>query len=724
MPCETYRMDEDSIQDVGTGVEKKKLKIKKSKKQKKEQPAGEETDVVVQNGHTSAASSPEAVTKDKKKSKKRKQDSDEGGEDVANVIVKKKSKKVAKTEAKTEKPEEPEMSKEEKDGAFENFRVSAKTIQILKARKITYLFPIQAKTFNDVYDGHDVIAQARTGTGKTLSFVLPLNEKLKDIPRKSGRPPTVMALAPTRELAKQVCEEFEAVSPSLTTCCIYGGVAYWPQESAIRKGIDVLVGTPGRVLDYVRKRTLNLSQLKHVVLDEVDRMLDMGFTESVEEILSAAYNKVKPAEGKTSDGKPAVGASAGTPEQLGNPQTLLFSATVPDWVHKTARKYMRTDLRKHDLVGSRTDKTATNVKHLAICVNYKDRPCLISDVIRIYSGINGRIMVFCETKAEANELSMNPAMKVDAQVLHGDIAQNQREITLKRFREGNFQCLVSTDVAARGLDVPEVDLVIQCCPPRDVDSYIHRSGRTGRAGRSGICICLYKPNEESELRRVESQSGMKFTKTIPPQPADIITANSKEAAKVLDAVPAGVVKYFNVAAQEILKEKTPEEALAAALAHISGATLLKTRSLINSQQGVITYMLKTNYQMYNGGDVLKALGFHVSQDVKNEIRDVRVCKDRVSAAMDVPQHLENKLLKQWQDSPDCTLSPAMELPDLVPAAGSYGGGGGGRRYGGGGGGWGRQGRSGGGGGGARWGGGGRSGGGRGGGGRGRGGRRW
>ncbi|XP_038060997.1 nucleolar RNA helicase 2-like [Patiria miniata] len=725
MPCATSRMDEDIVPEAGPDVETKKTKkIKKVKKPKQEKSTpeadiAEEPSAPLVNGHASPVEDEVKEEKKKKKSKKRKQEDSNDDVGEGPVVQKKKSKKKdvseegAASDPVKKVPDLPELSPEEKEGAFQNFRISPKTIQLLKARKITYLFPIQAKTFNDVYDGHDVIAQARTGTGKTLSFALPLVEKLQDIPRKSGRPPTVMALAPTRELAKQVCEEFEAISPSLTTCCIYGGVAYWPQESAIRKGIDVLVGTPGRVLDYVQKKKLNLTQLKHVILDEVDRMLDMGFTESVEEILSAVYNIKGSAAGQSSDGEKPPPA---------NPQTLLFSATVPAWVLNTARKYMRQNLRKHDLVGTHSAKTAKNVKHLSIRCNYKDRPNLISDVIRVYSGLNGRIMVFCETKVEANELSMNPAMKVDAQVLHGDIQQQQREITLKGFREGKFQCLVTTDVAARGLDVPEVDLVIQCSPPRDVDSYIHRSGRTGRAGRSGICICFYKPQEEHDIKRVEHQAGMKFTMTAPPQPEDIIKANTVEAAKSLEAVPAGIVDYFRQAARDLLVEKSPEDALATALAYMSGATEMKTRSLITAQQGQITYLLKTNYAMYSSQDAFQALGFQLSYDVKSSIREVRICKDRQSAALDVPQEVETQLMEQWQDSPDCTLSRATELPDIVTPAGGrggggggggrFGGGGGGRRWGGGGGGRDRRGggggggRRGGGGGGGRWGGGG------------------
>ncbi|KAI4880014.1 hypothetical protein NFI96_031325 [Prochilodus magdalenae] len=191
------------------------------------------------------------------------------------------------SEKETETPEQ-------REGAFSNFRISPNTVKLLEARGVKYLFDIQVKTFNPVYDGKDVIGQARTGTGKTFSFAIPLVEKLQTGPedKRRGRAPKVLVLAPTRELAIQVAKDFKDVTRQLGVFCFYGGTSYNPQVDAIRNGIDILVGTPGRIKDHLQNNKLDLSQLKHVVLDEVDQMLDMGFAEQVEEILSASYTKV------------------------------------------------------------------------------------------------------------------------------------------------------------------------------------------------------------------------------------------------------------------------------------------------------------------------------------------------------------------------------------------------------------------------------------------------
>ncbi|NWH83705.1 DDX21 helicase, partial [Aegithalos caudatus] len=212
----------------------------------------------------------------------------------------------------------------------------------------------------------------------------------------------------------------------------------------MRSGIDILVGTPGRIKDHLQNGKLDLTKVKHVVLDEVDQMLDMGFAEQVEDILRVAYKK----------------------DSEDNPQTLLFSATCPHWVYDVAKKYMKARYEQIDLIGKRTQKAATTVEHLAIECHWSQRAAVIGDVIQVYSGSHGRTIVFCETKKEANELALNASIKQDCQSLHGDIPQKQREITLKGFRNGSFKVLVATNVAARGLDIPEVDLVVQSSPPK------------------------------------------------------------------------------------------------------------------------------------------------------------------------------------------------------------------------------------------------------------------
>uniref|UniRef100_A0A8C4TD64 DEAD (Asp-Glu-Ala-Asp) box helicase 21 n=1 Tax=Erpetoichthys calabaricus TaxID=27687 RepID=A0A8C4TD64_ERPCA len=235
-------------------------------------------------------------------------------------------------------------------------------LNLLKARGIIYLFDIQSKIFNYVYDGNAVIAQAHTGTGKTFSFAIPLIEKLQSdaLERKMGRPPKVLVLTLTRELAKKIQRYNQKTGNSM----LYGGTAYNPQIDAIRNGIDILEGTPGYIKDHLRNNKLNLSKLKHVVLDEADHMLDVSFAEQVEEILVSAYKK-------------------GSED---NPQTLLFSATCPNWVYDVAKKYMRTKFEQVELIGKKTKKTTTIAEHLAIGCHWSQQAAVIGDIIQVYSG--------------------------------------------------------------------------------------------------------------------------------------------------------------------------------------------------------------------------------------------------------------------------------------------------------------------------------------------------
>ncbi|KTG05412.1 hypothetical protein cypCar_00029125 [Cyprinus carpio] len=558
---------------------------------------------------------------------------------------------------------------EQREGAFSNFRISQNTISLLQARGVSYLFDIQVKTFNSVYDGKDVIGQARTGTGKTFSFAVPLVEKLQGAAddRRRGRAPTVLVLTPTRELAIQVARDFKDITRKLSVTCFYGGSSYNPQLEAIRNGIDILVGTPGRIRDHLQNNKLDLSQLKHVVLDEVDQMLDMGFAEQVEEILSVSYKK--DAEEK--------------------PQTLLFSATCPAWVYEVAKKYMRSQCIHVDLIGKKTQKAATTVEHLAIACHWSQRASVIGDVIQVYSGSHGRTIVFCETKREATELSMNTSIKQSAQTLHGDIPQKQREITLKGFRSGTFEVLVATNVAARGLDIPEVDLVIQCSPPNDVESYIHRSGRTGRAGRTGICICFYQRKEESQLKFVEQKAGITFKRVGVPTANDIIQSSSKDAVRFLDSVPAVAVGYFREAAQELIEQRGAVEALAAALAHISGATSLEQRSLISSDAGFTTMIMSCSQEMHNIGYAWRGLKEQLGEEVDQHIQRMTFLKGKKGVCFDVPASKAKEIQDKWQDGRRWQLSVATELPEMEQSmrqssertSGGFGGGRGRRSFG-------------------------------------------
>ncbi|XP_053721111.1 nucleolar RNA helicase 2 [Synchiropus splendidus] len=547
-------------------------------------------------------------------------------------------------ESASDSEKETEETPEQKEGAFSNFRISPVTVEKLKARGVTYLFDIQVKAFDFVYDGSDVLAQAHTGTGKTFSFAIPLVEKLQleNLERVRGRAPKVLVLAPTRELAIQVAKDFKDISKKVVISCFYGGSSYNPQIDAIRNGIDILVGTPGRIKDHIQNHKLDLTKLKHVVLDEVDQMLDMGFAEQVEEILASSYNK----------------------ESGDNPQTLLFSATCPPWVYEVAKKYMKPNCKHIDLIGKKTQKAATTVEHLAIACHWSQRAAVLGDVIQVYSGSHGRTIVFCETKKEATELSLNASIKQSAQSLHGDIPQKQRETTLKGFRNGAFEVLVATNVAARGLDIPEVDLVVQCSPPKDVESYIHRSGRTGRAGRTGVCICFYQRKEEDQLRYVEHKAGISFRRVGVPTPSEIIKSSSKDAVRFLDSVPVTAIGYFRESAQKLIEEKGAVDALAAALAHISGATSLEQRSLLNSDAGFTTLQLACSQEMHTMSYAWKTIKEQLGDEVENYINRMTFLKGKTGVCFDVPAGKVKEFQDNWADGRRWQLTVPSELPEL------------------------------------------------------------
>ncbi|XP_065174597.1 nucleolar RNA helicase 2-like [Sycon ciliatum] len=661
--------DAGSDQELVHGKSKKVKKEKKDKKEKKEKK----------------------VKKEKKEKKKKTDSSDDDQEELTPP----ESDNQATTREGS--PDEEEcleaLTPQEREGTFSKFRIATATQESLTKRGITYLFPIQSRTFDDVYDGHDVVAQARTGSGKTLSFALPVVERLlaEGPVTGRGRAPRVLALAPTRELAGQVADEFRQIcGKSLYTYCIYGGAPYDAQEQAIANGIDILVGTPGRVKDHMDKfmdrgRGLDLTKLKVAILDEADRMLEQGFSEKVEAILEGSFQLEKKGK-KQKD------------SESGQPQLLLFSATLPSWVNDMASRYM--DKPKHvDLIGSAVMKTSETVQHKALRCRWQDRAAVLSDVIQVYSGLHGRCMVFTQTKSDANALvleSSDPSdrqsppdradgrqrtttggLRQEAQVLHGDIPQKQREQTLRAFREGRVNVLVATDVAARGLDIPEVDLVIQCEPPKDVDSFIHRSGRTGRAGRAGVSILFYKPGQESLAKFVERKAGIRFQQIGAPQPQDILAMAARDAARSLSDVAPEVCVHFRDAAEQLVAERGAVDVMAAALAVLSGTKEIKSRSLLTGQEGYTTYVMASANEFGHQSYMWKALERSLPE-VKPEVRGMRMGQDSKCVVFDVPCNLTAHVSETWEDTRATTLTVATDpLPPLVPEINRYGSSGGG-----------------------------------------------
>jgi ATP-dependent RNA helicase DeaD len=345
---------------------------------------------------------------------------------------------------------------------------------VLRAlRDVGYENPsaIQAATIPLLLRGRDVLGVAQTGTGKTAAFALPILDRL-DLSQKS---PQALVLAPTRELALQVCEAFERYSAHLRgvhVLPVYGGQGYGTQLSALRRGVHVVVGTPGRIMDHLDKGTLDLTQLKYLVLDEADEMLKMGFAEDVETILK-----------DTPDTK----------------QIALFSATMPAQIRRISGKYLHDP--EEITVKSKTT-TSANTTQRYLVVSYPQKIDALTRILEV-ENFEGMI-VFVRTKNETETLAEKlRARGYSATAISGDVPQAQRERTVEQLKNGKLDILVATDVAARGLDVDRISHVVNYDIPIDTESYVHRIGRTGRAGRSGAAISFVTPRERRLLDQIE-----------------------------------------------------------------------------------------------------------------------------------------------------------------------------------------------------------------------------
>ncbi|CAN0891610.1 DEAD-box ATP-dependent RNA helicase 7 [Linum grandiflorum] len=592
--------------------------------------------------------------------------SSELGEPVNSKPEKKdKKSKKAKVEEVVEEEEEVPVVKAADPNAVDNFRISEPLKQKLKSRGIEALFPIQAMTFTDILDGCDLVGRARTGQGKTLAFVLPILESLINGKAKAtrktgyGRPPSVLVLLPTRELAVQVHEDFKVYGESLglSSCCLYGGAPYNPQESSLKRGVDIVVGTPGRIKDHIERGNINFSTLMFRVLDEADEMLRMGFVDDVELIL-------------------------GKVEDVTKVQTLLFSATLPSWVKNISSRFLKQAKKTIDLVGNEKMKASTNVRHIVLPCTAAAIPQLIPDVIRCYSS-GGRSIVFTEKKETANTLS---GLLPGARPLHGDIQQSQREVTLSGFKSGKFLTLVATNVAARGLDINGVQLIIQCEPPRDVEDYIHRSGRTGRAGKTGVAVMLYDPRR-SNVSKIERESGVKFEHVSAPQAADIAQSMGVQAAESITKVSDNVIPAFKDAAEEMLNSSgmSPIDLLAKALAKACGYTDIKSRSLLGSLENHVTLFLDAGKPFYSHSFAYAVLKRFLPEQTAESVKGISLCAGGKGAVFDVLAEDVDTFLTGAENAANVTLEVVKILPALEEKDQSRArfGGGGGRGYGGG-----------------------------------------
>jgi ATP-dependent RNA helicase DeaD len=407
--------------------------------------------------------------------------------------------------------------------------------------------PIQREAIPPLLDGRDLLGQAATGTGKTAAFALPLVQRLgSELPQPSR--PRVLVLVPTRELAMQVAEAFHRYGRPLGIAVvpIYGGQEFNQQIRTLRRGVHVVVATPGRALDHLRRGTLKLEDLRAVVLDEADEMLDMGFADEIEQILRAL------------------------PEER---QTALFSATIPPRIAVIAERHLRDPIRI--AIGQEGGRPSAlpQVRQTAYLVPRAHKVAALGRVLDLESP--DLALVFCRTRVEVDSLTETlGARGYRAEALHGGMTQEQRDRVMKRTRNGSVDLLVATDVAARGLDISHISHVVNFDVPSSAAAYVHRIGRTGRAGREGVAITLVEPREHGMLRNIEQLTKQKITMATIPTVLDVRARQlDVTRASIRDTILSGGLEHYRVVVETLGQEFDLMDIATASihLAHQAGA---------------------------------------------------------------------------------------------------------------------------------------------------------
>jgi ATP-dependent RNA helicase DeaD len=398
--------------------------------------------------------------------------------------------------------------------------------------------PIQAKSIPLIREGGDVIGRSQTGTGKTAAFLIPAIELI--LKSGTGKKPKILLLCPTRELALQAQEEAAKLLRHLRqikTAAVYGGEPITRQFALLRRGVDIVVGTPGRVIDHLNRRTLSLEDLKMVILDEADEMLSMGFREDIEAVLSKA------------------------PEEV---QTILFSATMPQEILDLTKKYQK-DPQMVEIDRKQVTISAIEQSYYNLPMNAKaDGLCTLLQYYQFK-----RVIVFCNTKKKVDELCEYLCdHQVGAQALHGDLKQAQRTLVMNTFKQGNLPVLIATDVAARGIDVDDVDVVVNYDIPQNSEYYVHRIGRTARAGKSGRAITLCSGRRQvGNLLDIARQTRSAIVKKDLPTGADIARKRDELHTRTLEAKLEGGIREdsYSDVIDALLEKGYSERQIAAAV---------------------------------------------------------------------------------------------------------------------------------------------------------------
>ena len=380
---------------------------------------------------------------------------------------------------------------------FEDFSLSKETLKSISETGFEEPTPIQVAAIPLLLNGQDIVGQAQTGTGKTAAFAIPIVEV-----QKKGKNPFAIILEPTRELAVQVAQEISRIGKykKIRVLPVYGGKPIESQIKILKRGVDVVVGTPGRMIDHINRKTISLSDIKIVVLDEADEMLNMGFIDDIEVILK-----------NISDER----------------QTLLFSATMPQPIISIAKRHMRNPekirINTRDIIVSKTKQVFYEVRE-------EDKANALSRLIDVEDP--QLAIIFCRTKREVDNVSMKLQQTgYNAGALHGDFTQARRDNVMDKFKKGMLDILIATDVAARGLDIKNVTHVINYSIPQNPEGYIHRIGRTGRAGKSGMAITFVTPREYRHLRLIEKTAKTMIDRKKIPSARDVIKAKERNIVR-------------------------------------------------------------------------------------------------------------------------------------------------------------------------------------------------
>lgn len=439
--------------------------------------------------------------------------------------------------------------------------------------------PIQAAAIPLVLEGHDVIAQAQTGTGKTAAFGIPLVQSITD-----HRHIQALIMTPTRELAIQVAEEISKIGRTtrIKALPVYGGQPIERQIKALKNNVQIVIGTPGRLIDHINRRTIKLDHIKFLVLDEADEMLDMGFVDDMEEIMR------------------------NLPDER---QTLLFSATMPRPILSLTKKYMKAP---KNVAVSKEELTVPLIEQY-----YYETKDKIEGLCRLLDAeVDGKLIIFCRTKKGVDDLAIALSSRgYLVEGLHGDLSQTQRDRVMKKFREGTAEVLIATDVAARGIDIDNITHVINFDIPQDPESYVHRIGRTGRAGNTGVAMTFITPREFRQLKLIERIVHTKIQRRQLPTAANVIERQREQIiSKMQTVLEINQFKDYLSIAESLLDDYSAEDVVAAALKLMQEGN----KALEATQEDIIAAELQNT----GGRPGMVRLFFNVGRAQRISVKDI------------------------------------------------------------------------------------------------------